>query len=109
MSRATIIGPERDSRVLTGYRESSFRRSLIGRFKSRLTHSPPPGLPWRPASAVRAAYVPGASAAVPKQGAYGKVRMTLDCLWAIHEAQLANSARVEVIVVDDKGEVVHGV
>ena len=33
--------------------------------------------------------------------AYGKVPMTLDCLWAIHEAQLANSARVEVIVVDD--------
>ena len=33
--------------------------------------------------------------------AYGKVRMTLDCLWAIHEAQLANSALVEVIVVDD--------
>ena len=33
--------------------------------------------------------------------AYGKVGMTLECLWSIHEAQGSNSAQVEVIVVDD--------
>jgi len=33
-------------------------------------------------SAVRAAYVPGASAAVPKQGAYGKVRIHKDSLFS---------------------------
>jgi len=33
--------------------------------------------------------------------AYGKVGMTLECLWAIHESQGSNAARVEVIVVDD--------
>ena len=33
--------------------------------------------------------------------AYGKVGMTMECLWSIHEAQGSNSAQVEVIVVDD--------
>ena len=41
MSRATTIGPLSDSRVFTGYFDSSARISAIGRLRSTRTTSPP--------------------------------------------------------------------
>ena len=41
MSRATIIGPDSESRVLIGYFDKVARISLIGRDRSMFTHSPP--------------------------------------------------------------------
>jgi glycosyltransferase involved in cell wall biosynthesis len=41
---------------------------------------------------------PDVSVVIP---VHGNIAMTMKCLWSLHETQLLNAARVEVIVVDD--------